>query len=129
VGRSVAPIVGGMLILLSHHAVYLGCALAGALALAFSLWLPRVPRTAPPVPASADPAPGALDLRSCARQIVAGLRAVGRSRIIRVTSLTEALQYLAFGAVETFLPLYARSRGISDWQIGLIFGAQIITLA
>jgi MFS family permease len=61
--------------------------------------------------------------------MAAGLKVVARNRVILTTSLTEALQYLAFGAVETFLPLYAKSKGVSEWQIGIIFGAQIITLA
>lgn len=128
-GRSVAPMLGGTLILVSYHAVYVGCAVAGALALAFALLLPRAPRTK----AAPGDAPEAIcqapSLRSCVAQIGDGLRAVGRSRAIKVTSVTEALQYLAFGAFETFLPLYAMQHGVTVWQIGIISGAQIVTLA
>lgn len=123
-GRSVAPMLGGVLILVSYHAVYVGCAVAGTLALALALWLPRVPR-----PSSPDSVCNTPSLRSCLVQVGDGLRVVGRNRAILTTGVTEALQYLAFGAVETFLPLYAKSKGISEWQIGIIFGAQIITLA
>jgi len=125
VGRSIAPILGGALLVVSYHAVYLGCAVAGGLALVLALRLPRASRPAT-TPESACATPG---LRSCAVQMGAGLKVVARSRIILTTSVTEALQYLAFGAVETFLPLYAKSNGVSEWQIGIIFGAQIITIA
>lgn len=128
-GRSVAPMLGGVLILVSYHAVYVGCAVAGALALVLALFLPREQPKASPT----DAGPGEVcerpGLRECMVQIGQGLKAVGRSRAILVTSLTEALQYLAFGAVETFLPLYAKSCGVTGWQIGIIFGAQIVTLA
>ncbi len=139
-GRSVAPMLGGGLLLLyvdqhgaptlgSYHAVYVGCAIAGGLALAFALCLPQVP----PAPVASADTPEAArrvpGLRASLAQMGMGLRAVGRSHAIMATSVTEALQYLAFGAVETFLPLYAKSRGVSEWQIGIIFGAQIVTLA
>jgi MFS transporter, DHA1 family, multidrug resistance protein len=88
-----------------------------------ALCLPRVPR---PTHVDGTSTPS---LRAMLGQMGAGLKVVGRNRIILTTSLTEALQYLAVGAVETFLPLYAKSRGISEWQIGVIFGAQILTLA
>ena len=136
-GRSVAPMLGGVLLsgfavggvstLVSYHAVYMGCAVAGGLALVCALALPRVPR--PTVLSAPEGVPSRPSLRSSVSQMGAGMKVVGRSRIILTTSLTEALQYLAFGAVETFLPLYAKSKGVSEWQIGIIFGAQIITLA
>ncbi|MEN6305319.1 MAG: MFS transporter [Armatimonadia bacterium] len=136
VGRSVAPMLGGGLLtyyalggehtLLSYHAVYIGCGIAGLLALVGALYLPKAQRSSSPSPEAICAVPS---LRSCVRQIVDGLKVVGRNRIILTTSLTEAVQYLAFGAVETFLPLYAKSKGVTAWQIGIIFGAQIITLA
>jgi len=118
-GRSVAPMLGGVLILLSYHAVYIGCAVGGALALMLALFLPRAQASAP-VEARR---PGVL------QQMAEGLAAVGRSRAIMTTSIIEALQYLAFGAVETFIPVYAKAQGVSEWQIGIIFGAQIVTIA
>jgi MFS family permease len=118
VGRSVAPILGAALIYISYHSVYIACAVAGFLALACSLALPKAPKPAV-----------APTRQSMTRQIAEGLVAVGHSRIILITSIVEAMQYLAFGAVETFLPLYAVEQGISKWQIGIILGAQIVTLA
>jgi MFS family permease len=48
-------------------------------------------------------------------------------RRILLTSGTEAAQYLAYGALETFLPLYALAVGLAEWEIGLIFGFQTVT--
>ncbi len=120
VGRSIAPMLGGALLLLSYHAVYVGCAVGGTLALLCALLLPGA---AVPDGGASAPTDGAL------RRMGRGLVTVGRNRTIVVTSIVEALQYLAFGAVETFIPLYAKSQGVTEWQIGLIFGAQIVTIA
>ena len=181
VGRSVAPMLGGVLILVSYHAVYLGCAVGGILALALGFMLPRpagvgavrsgriraqadaqrapsevsgqredapavdVPPLSPGGskrrrergPGGEDavlPSPGGRGAGGEANVTrgvgaVDALLTVARNRTILVTSVVEAMQYLAFGAVETFLPVYALAQGISEWQIGLIFGAQIVTLA
>ena len=169
VGRSVAPMLGGVLILVSYHAVYIGCAVGGILALALGFMLPRpkclptppaplpageggATSTAPPIravlpsprgrgaggeadaaasEAAVPPSPAGRGARGvgAVSEALTGLRAVARNRTILVTSVVEAMQYLAFGAVETFLPVYAVAQGISEWQIGLIFGAQIVTLA
>ena len=48
-------------------------------------------------------------------------------RRILLTSGTEAAQYLAYGALETFLPLYALAVGRAECEIGLIFGLQTVT--
>jgi len=123
VGRSIAPMLGGVLLLFSYHAVYVGCAVGGTLALLCALFLPHAPRAPKPQDAEGKPRESPL------RQMAQGLATVGRNRTIMVTSIVEALQYLAFGAVETFIPLYAKSQGVTEWQIGLIFGAQIVTIA
>jgi MFS family permease len=46
-------------------------------------------------------------------------------RAILITSVAEASQYLAFGAVEAFLPLYAIHVGVDKATVGLLFGMQI----
>jgi len=114
-GRALAPVIGGYLLYrLTYHAVYLGCGAAGVLALAVAYRLPA-------------PAPLAALRRSRpARDLAAGIASVIRNRGILVTSLAEAVQYFAFGAVETFLPLYALGVGLNAFQIGSIFGAQIL---
>jgi DHA1 family multidrug resistance protein-like MFS transporter len=115
-GRALAPVVGGYLLYrLTYHAVYVGCGIAGALALAAAYGLPAT--TAPTnVPRSA----AFNDLRR-------GIASVIRDRGILFVSAAEAVQYFAFGAVETFLPLYGLAVGLNALQIGTIFGAQILT--
>ncbi|MEI6502022.1 MAG: MFS transporter, partial [Armatimonadota bacterium] len=54
-GRSVAPMLGGVLILVSYHTVYVGCAVAGALALVCALSLPKAPRPSAPDGAAGAP--------------------------------------------------------------------------
>jgi len=115
VGRSVAPFLGGALIsLASFQLVYVACAVSGVLALALSLWLPGETE---PVAAKAR-RPSTL----------ASLRAIVSNRYILATSGVEAALYLAFGAVEAFLALYAAQLGMPAWQIGLILGAQLLSI-
>ncbi|HEY9146649.1 MAG TPA: MFS transporter [Thiobacillus sp.] len=115
VGRSIAPFLGGSLIsLASFHAVYIACAISGVLALAVGLLLrdhaPR-PRIKLELP-----------------HFWASLTTVLRDRSIMLVSLTEAAQYLVFGAIEAFLALFAASLGIPAWQIGVILGVQLVSI-
>jgi MFS family permease len=45
-----------------------------------------------------------------------------------LVSTVEAAQYLVFGAIEAFLALFAASLGIPAWQIGIILGAQLLSI-
>ena len=45
------------------------------------------------------------------------------------TSIVEMATYFAFGAMETYLPLYLSGHGVPAWQIGLIFSLQIVSIA
>ena len=45
------------------------------------------------------------------------------------TSIVEMTTYFAFGAMETYLPLYLSGQGVPAWQIGLIFSLQIVSIA
>ncbi|MBI4196305.1 MAG: MFS transporter [Deltaproteobacteria bacterium] len=57
-------------------------------------------------------------------RLLRGFYEVGQNRVVLVTSLAEAIQYLALGAVDAFLPIYAKSIHLEDWQIGLFYGLQ-----
>lgn len=115
VGRSIAPFLGGTLIsLASFHAVYVACAVSGVLALAAGLLL----RDHAPRPKAELALP----------HFWASLATVLRDRGIMLVSLIEAAQYLAFGAVEAFLALYAASLGIPAWEIGIILGVQLVSI-
>jgi len=59
-----------------------------------------------------------------------GLGEVVRSRPILAISATEALQYFSYGALETFLPLYAVFVAkLSTVEVGTIFLVQVLTTA
>ena len=116
VGRSIAPFLGGALIsLASFGAVYIACAIAGVLALGTGLLL-------------RDDAPPAAKKKLELPHFWSSLRTVLRDRGIMLVSLVEAAQYLVFGAIEAFLALYASSLGIPAWQIGIILGAQLLSI-
>ncbi len=120
VGRFLAPLVGGLILsVATYQAVYLVCGAAGVLALALAWRLPEGQRPK-------DGKPLAVTLA----EQRSGLAEVVRSRPILVTSAAEALQYFSYGAVETFLPLYAVTvGGLPVWQVGFILGAQLLTTA
>ena len=114
-GRSVAPFLGGFLIsVASFQSVYWACAISGVLAFAVGLML------------LTEPAPPRTDVRF--PHFFAALRDVLSSRVIMLTSIVEAAQFLVFGAVEAFLALYAAAAGVPAWQIGIILGAQLLSV-
>jgi MFS transporter, DHA1 family, multidrug resistance protein len=117
-GRALAPVAGGTLLAFGPWQwVYVFCGMAGGLAL-LGMW--ALPTT------QADPLPAANE----ATGIPDGVSSASRwtilyHRTILVTSAAEASQFMAFGAVEAFLPLYALSVGVDKATVGLLFGAQI----
>jgi MFS family permease len=111
VGRMVAPATGGFLLTMgSFSSVYLACAGGGLIAFllsfSFSESSSRKTREHPPI-----------------KKI---MRYILKNKMIMSTNFVEACQYFAFGGFETFLPLYARSIGISTSEIGIIFSIQLI---
>jgi MFS transporter, DHA1 family, multidrug resistance protein len=117
-GRALAPVVGGALLALGPWPwVYTLCGMAGGLAFLGMWWLPHAPAHAPPGAESAAGIPEGSN--------TASLGTILSHRTILVTSIAEASQFLAFGAVEAFLPLYALSVGMDTAMVGLLFGAQI----
>lgn len=117
-GRALAPVVGGALLALGPWPwVYTLCGMAGGLAFLGMWWLPDTPAHALP---GAEGAAGIPEGSNAA-----SLWTILSHRTILVTSIAEASQFLAFGAVEAFLPLYALSVGMDTATVGLLFGAQI----
>ena len=119
VGRFLAPTVGGLLIFGEDFRwVYLGCGAAGGLALLAALQLDRLSQATQPEP------PGAR-WATMRRE----LRLILTNRRLLLTSGVEATQYFAFGAVETFLPLYLKELGWEPRVIGPLFTAQVLVTA
>jgi DHA1 family multidrug resistance protein-like MFS transporter len=119
VGRFLAPTVGGLLILDEDFRwVYLGCGAAGGLALLTALQLDRLNQATQPE------ATGARWV-TMRRE----LHLILTNRSLLLTSGVEATQYFAFGAVETFLPLYLKGLGWKPHVIGPLFTAQVLVTA
>ena len=132
IGRFLAPSVGGLLIVgQDFRWVYLGCGVAGVLALLAATRIsdPQRGRGASPAEQRRHPrAPGALWAQAWT-DTRHELRLLARNRDILVTSLMDASLYFAFGAVETFLPLYMVRLGFTAREIGPVFTAQVVVTA
>jgi MFS transporter, DHA1 family, multidrug resistance protein len=117
-GRALAPVAGGALLALGPWPwVYALCGIAGGLAF-LGMWLLPSPQASRQVTEDQEGRAPECSVRG-------SLWAILSHRTILVTSAAEASQYLAFGAVEAFLPLYALSVGVDKVTVGLLFGAQI----
>jgi DHA1 family multidrug resistance protein-like MFS transporter len=119
VGRFLAPFVGGILIFGEDFRwVYLADGFAGVLALVAAIRLPLATTT------SASTWEALKRQRGKYGQEIAF---VFRHPGILATSIIEAVQYFAFGGIETFLPIYLNEKlGYPAWKIGLLFTAQIL---
>ena len=119
VGRFLAPLIGGFLIFGNDfHWVYLADGFAGILALIAVLRLPLV-----------DSISGSMREAFKRQRGKYGqeIRFIFSHTGILATSGIEAVQYFAFGALETYLPIYLNEKlGYSTWKIGLLFTAQIV---
>ena len=117
-GRALAPVAGGALLTFGPWPwVYVLCGIAAGLAFLGMWWLPTAQASPPPTADEAARAPENSSWMS--------LWTILSHRTILITSVAEASQFLAFGAVEAFLPLYALSVGVDKTTVGLLFGAQI----
>lgn len=116
-GGLLGPVIGGAIVYSAGFSpVFLCAGAAGSLALvlvALRLDLPRRPASPS---AAGDP---------LWPKLVAGLREVAGDRNVLVTSSAQASQFLATGAIQAFLPLYALSVGLNSAHVGVLFGVQL----
>ncbi len=119
IGRFLAPLAGGLLIFGDNFRwVYVADGVAGVLAFLAVVRLPL----ATTVTGSAWEA--FKRQRGSYGQQLAYVFSHGG---ILATSGIEAVQYFAYGAIETFLPIYLNEKlGYPAWKIGLLFTAQIL---
>jgi len=119
IGRFVAPFVGGILIFGDNfHWVYLADGVAGVMALLAAIRLPLATNTSGSAWQSFKSQRGRYG-----QEIAFVFRHPG----ILATSGIEAVQYFAFGCLETFLPVYLNEKlGYKAWEIGLLFTLQIL---
>jgi DHA1 family multidrug resistance protein-like MFS transporter len=119
VGRFIAPFVGGILIFGDNfHWVYVADGVAGVLALLAAIRLPLATNT------SGSAWETFKRQRSKYGQEIAFVFKHGG---ILATGGIEAVQYFAYGALETFVPVYLNEKlGYSAWEIGILFTVQIV---
>ena len=120
VGRFLAPLLGGALIFgNNYHWVYLVDGILGILALSAALFI-KFPRKS-----AAEPV-----VKRNKRDIGKEIVTIVTHRGILSTSLVEAVQYFAYGAIETYLPRYLTERtNFSTLAIGSLFTGQIVVVA
>jgi len=122
-GRTIAPLVGGIIIsyfvfwpgLMPYRIVYLVAAFAAVPVLIMTIMY-RENRSPP------------LNLPVFSRfreSFVTFFSHAG----LRATALVDMATYFAFGAFETFLPLILASQGITAFQTGIIFAVQVLIIA
>jgi MFS transporter, DHA1 family, multidrug resistance protein len=119
VGRFLAPLLGGALIFGNDfHWVYLADGVLGILAFSAAMFITFPKTTQVPVVKR--------DKRDIGKEIIT----IVTHRGILSTSLVEAVQYFAYGAVETFLPRYlTENTKFSTLAIGSLFTGQILVVA
>jgi len=121
-GRFVAPTIGGLLIIgQDFRWVYLGCGVAGLLALLLATHLP--------LPRQSEASAAAPTLKGAWQRLREEASYTVRHRGILMTSLVQAAQYFAFGFLEVYLPLRLAAAGLKAWQIGPLFTVQVLTTA
>ncbi len=120
IGRFIAPFVGGILIFgTDFRWVYLADGLAGVMALLAAIRLPLATTTSGSAWQAFKRQRG-----NYGQEIAFVFRHPG----ILATSGIEAVQYFAFGCLETFLPVYLNEKlGYPAWKIGILFTVQILS--
>ena len=123
VGRSLAPLTGGVIIsyfatfpgLISYQVVYVVAFLFAIPAFAITLMYSE------------------KDSHDIAfMQFTEFTRSFGAffgDRVLRATAFVEMATYFSFGAFETFLPVFLFDRGFSAVEIGIIFSVQVVLMA
>ena len=119
VGRFLAPFVGGALIFgENYHWVFLVDGISGVLALLAAICLPISVSATGPVGET---------LRRERGKIGRELGVIFRHPGILATSGIEAVQYFAYGTIETYLPIYLNEKlKYTPMEIGLLFTVQIL---
>lgn len=123
IGRTIAPLAGGIIIttfavapgLVPYRMVYVAAALAAVPVFVLIL------RYREEQPGSVT-LPGFPVFRESLVTFVANRR-------LRATAMADMATYFAFGAFETFLPVYLFALHFEAYQIGVIFAVQVLIIA
>jgi MFS family permease len=117
VGATAGPLIGGFVLFFtsSFALTYLLVGALGVLTLLLVLLLPDAERETRTT----------KTLATRLAEFRQGLAEVLRTPPIFVAAGIEAVMYLGYGAFLGFLPIYAKTVGLNDAQIGIVFGAQL----
>lgn len=122
VGRTIAPLVGGAVIaqyallgLSNYQTVYLIATLAAVPVFVLILLYKD----------SDGIVKGALSFDDFRKSLMTFLS----DRRLTATAMVDMSTYFTYGAVETYLPLFLQQKGFSAYDTGIIFAAQIFTIA
>ncbi|MCK9632271.1 MAG: MFS transporter [Methanoregula sp.] len=123
IGRTIAPLAGGIIItafaftpgLFPYRMVYVAAALA---AVPVFILILRY----------REESPGSLHLPGIS-VFKESLATFAGNRRLRATALADMATYFAFGAFETFLPVYLFALHFEAYQIGIIFAIQVLIIA
>ncbi|MBI4258260.1 MAG: MFS transporter [Thaumarchaeota archaeon] len=118
IGRTIGPFLGGTILFLNMNNFYLAYAIAGVIGVAALLVGTNISIPEEKRDVSVNPW----------KKFSSGIREVASSRPIVLASAMESAQYLAVGALTTFLPIYALGVGLNAGEIGLLFLAQGIVM-
>ncbi len=120
VGRTVGPFLGGAILFLTMNNFYFAYAVVGAIGIVALLTGLSIR-----IPEERKQQIGVNPWK----KFSSGIKEVASSKPIVISSAMEAAQYLAVGALATFLPIYALGIGLNPGEIGVLFLAQgIVTL-
>jgi MFS family permease len=101
VGRTLAPLIGGLILFLtsySYHALYLSVGIAGATAFAVTFLL---------LTEKKKDGPKSSKSKKVTRRVLKSWIEVARKRSALITSLVQASQYYVYGALEFFIVGYS----------------------
>jgi MFS family permease len=123
VGRSLAPLTGGVIIsyfaaypgLISYQVVYVVAFLFAIPAFAITLLY-----------SENDPHDVAF---TQFKEFTRSFGAFFGDRVLRATAFVEMATYFSFGAFETFFPVFLFDRGFAAFEIGMIFSVQVVLMA
>lgn len=125
VGRTIAPLVGGVLIsvfaasagLLNYRLVYVAAFLASLPVVLLILGIRE------------EGTHEGGGSRVTLKEFGERLAGFGKNPLLFSTALVEMATYFAFGIFETWLPLYLTGIGIQEYLIGLLFALQVLAIA
>lgn len=123
IGRTLAPLAGGIIIsffafspgLIPYRMVYIAAALAAVPVFYLTMKY-------------REEQPGSLDIPGFPVFKESFVTFISNRRL-RATAMADMATYFAFGAFETFLPVYLFALHFAAYQIGIIFAIQVLIIA